>query len=292
MSKKIWIGLGDREKLSRITEYLNQNPSIDKVVYFTENKRKPLEIDFSDVEYRTWADAIMYKYFYPLLEKIDHNTLLIFDEMMRTRKRTELTYNCCHHYGNQTGHILVFEWFPMIEQPEDFMILLDFAFPYVYKGQPYSPEYLRLPEVTVKNQMEEIVSEKVEITEEIEEQYEEEKERLFKNIGNKDPDTIPRTLHIWCGTHCKKDAVKNRKCLARNSRLKTTKKWTDLEPAEYIVDFPIRQLQFNDYCKNVETKTFHFLNSGLSADEYYFKTYKEWLERLGEMYVESSIYEE
>lgn len=297
MSKHINIGLTKEQKEEMIQKYLSDHTEITKVVYFTADKREPLKIDFEDVEHRTWSDAIMYRYFYPLLEKIDHNTLLIFDEMMRTQKRNDLTYNCCHHYGNQTEHIMVFNWFPLIDNPEDFMILIDFAHPNVYKGQPYTPEYLRLDGVHIVDRMIEIQEHAVyadgKIPEEISAAYEDEKEMLFDNIGNKDPDTIPRTLHIWCGTHCKKDIVNSldKVFIARNSRFKSDKvrKWTDRTYAGYILDFPVRQLQFNDFCETSGRNVFAFVNSGLSADKYYFRRYTEWTERLGGMYVASSV---
>ena len=237
--KKINIGFTPKQKSEVIFEYLKDN-DIDSIVYFSN--AKPLQIDFQNTEYRTWEDAIMYKYFYPLLEKINNKTLLIFDNMMKTRKRNDLTYNCCHHYGNQTEHILVFEWFPMIEEPEDFMILLDFAYPNKYKGQPYNPEYLKYADI--KRQMVELESVPVEVSEEEKNAYEEEKEMLFENIGNKDPNTIPRTLHIWCGTHCKKKAVKEIDgwMISRNKRFigDNISTWAEkISFCHYIIDFPL-----------------------------------------------------
>ena len=294
--KKINIGFKKEYKLNVINAALEKE-DITKVVYFTHDKNEPLEIDFPDVEYRTWSDAIMYRYFYPLLEKIDNHTLLIFDEMMRTQKRNDLTYNCLHHYGNQTNNILVFQWFPMIENQEDFMILLDMAYPYTYKGQPFSNEFLKMESVTIFPVFAKFWRYLLDddITDEEQEAYDEEKEMLFENIGNKDPDTIPRTLHIWCGTHYKKKYHMTKHpddtYITRNSRFKgfKTVKWADKSNADIIVDFPVRQIQFNDYCYKNQKSVFYFIDTGLSADKVYFNHYENWAERLGEIYAEASL---
>ena len=86
---RIYIGLDKTEKLGKVTEYLRDHPEITHIVYFHPDKMEALElteiIDL-EVEVRTWSDAIMYRYFYPLLEHINEHYLIIYDEMMRTKK--------------------------------------------------------------------------------------------------------------------------------------------------------------------------------------------------------------
>ena len=67
---------------------------------------------------------------------MDASYLLIINECLRTRKRSDLTYNCLHHYLNQTPHRLIFEYFPFVSDPNDFMILLDKEFPGNTRGAP------------------------------------------------------------------------------------------------------------------------------------------------------------
>ena len=296
-NKNIFVGFADTEKTTVISQYLTEHPEVTNVVYFTHDKRTPLDLAKMGVpvEYRTWSDAIKYRYFYPLVEKINDHYLIVYDEMMRTKNRNDLTYNCCHHYSNQTPHNLEFQRFPLMIEQDDFMILVDLAFPNVYKGKPFEAEYLKLG--IIRDRMVEIDNQLVwkdgSIPESIQEAYNEERDMLFDDIGDKDPDTIPRTLHIWCGTNCKKGAVKEIKepMLARNARFKAQNvgKWTDFTPAKYIIDFPVRQMQFNDYCMETGVNKFIFLDSGLSADKCLLVAYRDWAERLGEMYVTASI---
>ena len=56
---------------------------------------------------------------------------------MRTSNRSKLIYNCAHHYLNQTPHRIIFEYFPIIENYEDFMILLNFENKGKYKGKGF-----------------------------------------------------------------------------------------------------------------------------------------------------------
>lgn len=299
-TKLIAIGMNTDQKKEIIRKYLSLHKDVKHIVYFRQDKMGALaiEADGVDVEKRTWSDAIMYRYFYPLLEKIDDRCLIIYDEMMRTQKRNDLTYNCCHKYSNQTKHIIVFNYFPMIEDKDDFMILIDLAYPDIYRGRACDTDFLQMDGVTVVPRMVEITSEHVyqhgKVPEDINSAYQEEKENLFDSLDDgKDPDTVVRALHVWCGTHCKKELSKHitERMLARNARFKNQNviKWTDNEPAGYILDFPVRRLQFTDYIRNSGVERLTFLTSGLTADKYYFNDYQQWLERLGNFYVEASI---
>ena len=66
--------------------------------------------DLGDVPIRQieYNEVIMYRTFYPLLEEIGPDHLLVVNEFMRTRNRNDLTYNCLRHYLNQCGHTMVF----------------------------------------------------------------------------------------------------------------------------------------------------------------------------------------
>ena len=287
-NRQINIGFSIEEKKQRIHEYLKQYPEVKQIVFFHPDKENPINIEGIDVEYRTWSDIIMYKYFYPLLEKIDHSTLLIFDELSRTKKRNDLTYNCAHHYGNQTDKIIVFQYLPVIDNPEDFMILMDYAFPNRYKGQKFSSEMLNSASIEIKPVSISLKSIDIDVTDDISEKYEQEKERLFETLGNKDPDTIPRQLHIWCGTAKKQSIKPDDLYIARNARFKKTNVCdynTDKKSDQYtVIDFPVRRLQFIDFLRRTGVKNIQFLNSGLSVDRYYYGDYSNWLSQIREVF--------
>ena len=104
----IRIGLGLKEKQKVVDEYLSNN-NINKVYCLYYRDFKPSYKTDCEIEYVEYADIIMYKYFYRLLEEIDDKKLIIVDGCMRTQNRSELTYNCVHHYLNQTPHKIIFE---------------------------------------------------------------------------------------------------------------------------------------------------------------------------------------
>lgn len=138
----------------------------------------------------------MYKFFYRLIEEIDNDSLLIFDECMRTQNRNELTYNCAHHYCNQTQHKIIFEYFPFIDDNSNFMILLDFVNKGKYKGKGFDWEMLKGEDIQIKNNILHLEVESIDISEKQKDSYRAEKEKLFDGLGNKDPDTIPRALEV------------------------------------------------------------------------------------------------
>src|SRR5690554_5464799 len=128
----IRIGLNEEEKRHEVERY-TQTHGITQVKVFYPDKF-PIDLGGEHIEYK---DIIEYKFFYRLLEEIDQDTLLVFNECLRTQKRSDLTYNCAHHYCNQTPHKIVFEHFPFIESKIDFMILLDFINKGKYKGKGF-----------------------------------------------------------------------------------------------------------------------------------------------------------
>ena len=290
----IRIGFDSKRKIETVREYLEANPEITNVVCFRPDDGEPLDLSGMgvEVEHRTWYDSIQYEYFYPLLEHINNHYLLVFDEMMRVKKRNDLTYNCCHHYGNQTKHVLVFNHLPIIDDVEDFMILVDFAFPNRFKGVSFDMTFLDGVEVVpVLPEIDEIRID----SEDKRAKYEEKRDALFDGLGTKDPDTVPRELHVWCGTNCKKKSIGTEgNYLARNGRFKKPNVFTykDFPQAEEfeIVDFPIRRLTFNDFLDRSGAKRVRFLNSGLSVDEYYYGELKRWEETIrGTFYETASI---
>ena len=121
----IRIGLSNRQKQKVVGEYLKTH-KIKKIFCFYF-KRFPLEIKTKhEIEYIQYENIIEYNPFYRLLEEINETSLIIMNECMRTQNRSNLTYNCAHHYLRQTPHKIVFEYFPIIDRMNDFMILLDF----------------------------------------------------------------------------------------------------------------------------------------------------------------------
>lgn len=285
----IFLGLNTKEKKELIQKYLNTHENIKHVIYFTgKGKEFPDESE----EY-TWEDIIMYKVFYPLLEKIDDSYLLVLNEILRTGKRSDLTYNCLHHYLNQTSNKIIFSYFPIIDNANDFMILADLEYVARYKGRSYSPEIMQDLHIDGVRQNPVIIINEVEIPVKAFGLYETQKEKLFENLGNKDPDTIPRQLHLWAGKWKKPYVESSKSYVARNSRFSldnvTTYKNAVIRDC-ISIDIPHKRIEMNDYLYRTQAKEVVYLSTPLKVDRYYGQELMFWSEKVNKLYAEAGIY--
>lgn len=289
----IRIGLNKRDKQKVVNEALSKN-NIKKAFCFYF-KKFPIKFKVDcDIEYIEYSNIEMYKYFYRLLEEIDNNSLIIIDECMRTQNRSELIYNCAHHYLNQTEHKIIFEHFPIIEDKNDFMILLDFLNKGKYKGKSFDYIYLHNEDIKIKKHKIKLNTINVEITDSDLEKYTKKKEYLFDNLGNKDPDTIPRNLQLFAG-NLKKKAVENKKIyVARNKRFKLDNVYSYDEivsKGEYIlIDTHYRRLNMNDFLKTTGMNKIEYLSTTLSIDNVIISEFSKWKARLDAIYDQASLY--
>ncbi|MDD5486378.1 MAG: hypothetical protein PHW65_02335 [Dehalococcoidales bacterium] len=292
----IRIGLGERQKQKVVSEYLNGH-KIKKIFCFYF-KKFPIKLNVScDIEYIEYADIEMYKFFYRLLEEIDESSLIIINECLRTQNRSELIYNCAHHYLNQTPHRIVFEFFPIIESRQDFMILLDFENKGKYKGKGFDYVYLQNEDIKVKPFKIKLETIPVEITDKDRERYEKKKEQLFANLGEKDPDTIPRNLQLLAGDMKKKAIETNKLYIARNKRFKMENvlSYQEIETkntkVDYIViDMHYRRLNMNDFLKTAGMNKIKYLCTTLPIDNVIVTEFTKWKARCDAIYAQASLY--
>lgn len=287
----IRLGLNSDDKKLLITEYIHNHPEVTNVIEFA-----PPEFSMqADWEQYTYDDIIMYKTFYPLLEKIDDHYLIVVNECLRTQKRNDLTYNCLHHYLRQTQHHIVFEYFPFVTDSKDFLILADNDHPDRWKGHGYEPVMLKELDIAGvrRTPVVSIIDMGLDQDSDAVSAYNEERDRLFDTLGNKSPDTIPRNLHVWCGK-LKLPAIKSDVLyIARNKRLKLANviPYKDADSAQHriSIDMPVRQMNLNDYLKRTGEDKITFLSTGLPVDEYYARELISWAERLDIFYDQAGI---
>lgn len=289
----IRIGLSSRDKQKEVDNYLKNN-EIKKIFCFYF-KGFPVKIKTDiKIEYLEYADIEMYKFFYRLLEEIDNTSLIVINECMRTQNRNELIYNCAHHYLNQTPHRIIFEFFPITETKNDFMILLDFQNKGKYKGKAFDYTFLQEEDIQIKPFRVKLEAINVEITEKDQERYEKKREQLFNTLGNKDPDTIPRNLQLFSGDLKKKAIESDKLYIARNSRFKldNVKTYKDITGrGDYIVvDMHYRRLNFNDFLKTTGMNKVKYLSTVLSIDSVIMTEFVKWQARLEAIYAKASIY--
>ena len=288
--------MNEAQKQSEIKEYVKTH-DVKSVIVFSPEKFEMALPDLGDVPIRQieYKEVIMYRTFYPLLEEIGENHLLIVNEFMRTNNRSDLTYNCLRHYLNQCGYQMVFEYFPFINDPSDFMILLDFDTKSKHKGFGFDKDFLLEEDIRCQNQCLTLNIDTIDLPAGAAEEYEKKRNSLFESIGNRDPDVIPRELHVFTGKW-KKDGIRPElQYVARNLRYKlpnvTTYPHVVAGQNYILLDWQHRRLQMNDFLRVTKQTELTYVSTGLSIDDVYINAFNEWLGRLEEFYAEAGIYQ-
>lgn len=289
----IRIGLNERQKQEEIKKYVREN-DVKNVIVFSP-KKMLMELPELDIPIRQidYDEIIMYRTFYPLVEEINENYLLVANELMRDRNRSCLTYNCYAKYTNQaTKHRMVFNYFPIIENRKDIMILIDFDDSQSHKGFGINDIDLGEFDIQCVRKNLQLAVRDIPLPEGAKEKYEAEKERLFEELGNKDPDTIPRNLHIWTGRF-KKPFLQEENYVARNKRFKNVCTYKDAEPNKnyILVDMPCRRLEFNDFLRITGQEKLAYMSTGFGVDEVYINELREWVKEVEGIYAETGVYQ-
>lgn len=289
----IRIGLSAREKQKEINSYMADHEIKKIFCFYFKGFPVKYKVDV-DIEYVEYADIEMYKFFYRLLEEINGNSLIIMDGCMRAQNRSELIYNCAHHYLNQTPHKIIFEFFPIIDTKDDFMILLDFENKDKYKGKSFDYIFLQNEDIKIEPFKTKLITINVDVTEKDQERYEKKKRQLFDALGEKDPDTIPRNLQLMAGDVKKKAIESDKMYVARNKRFKmdNVKSYQEItgKGDHIVIDMHYRQLNFNDFLKTTGMKKIKYLSTILSIDTVVINEFVKWQARMEAIYAQASLY--
>lgn len=292
----ILIGLNQKQKHAEISKYIAEHDIKQVIVFSDEQFYMELPETPCPIRQIGYKETIMYRTFYPLLEEIDDTYLLVMNECMRTQNRSDLTYNCIAKYTNQTPHRIVFEYFPFIEDEKDFMILLDFSDSQKHKGRGIADVDIDGINVLCIRRRFSLETDVVITPVTAVSEYEAYRDKLFAEIGKKDPDTIPRTLHIWTGKYKRGAIDSTHQYVARNDRFKLPNVTTykNVEPGrEYIlVDMPHRRLDFNDFLRRTGQTDLQYLSTGFKIDDVYINNFREWAERLEGFYAKTGLYKQ
>ena len=288
----IYIGLKDQAKRREIAAYATEYGIKSIYVFYPEKFPLPYPEAARHVEY---SEIIMYRTFYPLLEEIGPDSLLVFNEIMRTQNRSELTYNCAHHYCNQTPHKLVFQHFPFVEDRNDFMILLDLLDKVRFKGRPFDYALLHSEPVKVLPTRIKLKPINVEISSKDQQRYEIKRDKLFADLGEKDPDTVPRALQLFAGD-LKKTAIEEGKLyVARNKRFKRDNvlSYDDISKrGDYtLIDTHWRRINMNDFLQVSGMTRVPYLSTVLPIDTHISNEFVKWTARLEAFYAQASLYQ-
>lgn len=282
----IIIGMDEEQKQEQIQRYV-ENHDIKKVIVFSP-KKFMLDLPALGVAIKQldWDDIIRWRIFYPLLEEINESYLIVVNELIRNNKRNNLTYNCLRHYLNQCGHQIVFEYFPFIDDKNDFMILHDFDTKSKYRNQKITTEILKehASEIIIYQHQIDIIPQFIDLPDNALDKYEEKKNELFSELGNnKDPNNVPRALELYCGIWKEKYISNDANYIARNSRFKrdnvTVYKNAGYKQGYIMLDFMHKRIDINDFFRKTQQKEYVFISTGLSIDNVYINQFIEWREK-------------
>lgn len=284
----IYIGFSQAEKEWAIQDYIAKHQEVKHVTIFHPDGWEHLAMK---AEYVPYSEIIMYRTYYPLLQKIDDSYLLVYDECLRDKNRYCLTYNCAHKYNNQTKHILVFEFFPFIEYKEEFMILADLIDHVRMRPRKLDASVLKDIPTVIRRKSYEFTREDVELPDGAREAYEAKKKGLFDNLGKKGPDTIPNALEAFVG----KWKTPKPGDIARNQRYKGLDTFPMHKPVKEgetarLIDLPLRQRDFNDWLKLSGYTRMRFVHTGLPVDDYFFSRYQVWFEEVSRFGKDTGIH--
>ena len=172
------------------------------------------------------------------------------------------------------------------------MILLDLEDKGKYKGKGFEYGFLKEENIIANPVCIKYETNIIQATEEQKAKYEKEKSALFQNLAKKDPDTIPRALHLLTGGFKKPYLKDYEYYISRNKRfgLDNVVTYKDSEIKNCtVIDFPIRALEMNDYIKRTETNKVTFICSDLNVDKVYNDNFKDWIGRLKDFYAKTSL---
>lgn len=254
-------------------------------------------------EWVEWDDIIEYRFFYRLVQEIDNHTLVVVNEGLRTRNRYDLTYNCVRHFLNQTRHQIIFQYFPLIEDREDFMILFDFDTRSRWKREPFRSELLGEAQIYCEPVPVRLLRVDVPTPDRTRRAYEKKRADLFASLGLRDPHILPRHLHQVAGRDKARFFAEapllagpaSRWLVGRNNRLKLPGLRTYRDgafpegpahggPGYTIFEFCHARGRFADFLSLSGQTELPVLVADLKVEHWYFERYARWEATLHDAY--------
>lgn len=281
----ICLGYTAAEKDACVSEYCAAHDIARVFVLTPDRFRVALSAEHEAVE---WAEIIEYRFFYRLLQEIDASTLIVINECLRTQKRSDLTYNCMRHFLQQTEHQIVFQYLPLIDTFDDFMILFDFDTRSRWKRDKWRPEMRSEVDLHVREAAPTFEPIDVPTDEKTKAAYAREKRKLIDGIGLKDPHTIPRNLYLMSGKAKLPHVDTGARYVGRNNRfgLSNLETYRDVsEPGgRTVFELPHNFIDFADFLSVSRQRKAKVLRADLKVDHWYFDRYQAWAGRLADAY--------
>lgn len=245
------------------------------------------ELDGAPGRYIDWPKVIFYTYYYPLLQTITSDSLVVVHEGLRTQNRHDLAYNCLRNYLNLTPHVLVLQTLPIIAEPIDAMILIDWVTRSKWKREPFAPHMLDEVQVVGRALRPTFEALPVTVDTKTRAAYEATKAKLLAELrsdGDRDPHNLPRQLAL-IGGRARKAAIGDAPYLARNARLggdvATFADVADARPRA-LLELPHNFIQYADALAVTRQEHARVAVTDLKVDGWYFDRYTAWAGRVAD----------
>lgn len=280
-----YIGNWNTQKI--ISHYIENNEVKKVLVIYTKGLYQKYDISI-DHKYIEMHEVKDHKIHYALLQYVNRYTLIVLDNLLISQQRYIDEYNCIANFTNQTPHRLVFNYLPFIEDKDDFMILLDFYNRVKYKGERFDYNLFADFKYFIKPVDIKLNFIDVSISAADKMEYEHRRDKLFSEIGLRDPRIIPNDLSELCGDF-KYKGVDYPQLTSRNRRYKNLTTYKD-GVVNTILDLPVKRKDFVELITKTKETNINILTSNLSMDRWYKQDYLKWVERLKEFYDKADFF--
>jgi len=275
----ILLGQKTENKYNLINNQITS--TTDRIFVLSNSFIGEFNIPFEVVSYK---QLIEYAYYYRIIEETTQNTLIVIDEPLFTSNRSDLTYNCIRVFLNSTKHTLIFSYLPISNEAKDLAILLDFDTQSKYKYIEFESFPMDKPKIKSIKIDYTFKFDRVITSEKDKLEYEDIKNKIISNLGNKKPDVIPRELQLKASKF-KKHKITDGIYLFRNGRYKiknsSTFRKIQSDKQHVIFDMPFSISDLIRFLKTTYQTEVTFLTSDLKIDLYFenkMKTFKKELD--------------
>jgi hypothetical protein len=244
--------------------------------------------------------SIEYRFFYPMISETDKHTAYFLDEPLKLKNRNDLVYNCIRNIINSAGQVHVFQTVPMLDEQADFMVLFDLVTRSQWKRNKFEWALIReharvalCDPITPGFDVVEIPSQ-----EKTRRVYAEQRERLFAELGLRDPLTVPSALGLlpimekanWVMDRAMEFPRESTWLYLRNARadkLLDRGSWC-ADPAQaravVFLDFPVKMRTLRDVVASLPVGCrVVFPVTDLKVDGYYMDIMRRWEADLNEL---------
>lgn len=300
----ICLGMTNDEKIKQIKRYVTDHKITKVIVISPKMLAFDLSLTSAEVEQLDWPKIQAHVVFHRLMSVgITSNTLIVANECLRMKQsKYDLNAQCMSNYLTRTTHKLIFQWFPILEEVDDFRKLFNWETHNKFKATTRATKGSKPPpieinaeiiqrecRVKVTKRTPKFAAVKVPTPQALKDEYAKQKNELMQAVeaSGGDPNTLPRTLSLLGGKAKKAVFEEGKHYLARNGRLGTSVFGQDSYTAdtEYeLVEFPAKHIDFCDFCTLTGQQSFNVLMTSLKADEWYLNWYNEWAKKVDDAY--------